>query len=416
MIVDCARYKDGHRVGEGVMPLEELPDRRAEGGFVWLGLFEPLGRPAGTRQPLSLPDVAGRMFRRGRCAGHRQIQMRFIGRHGQRNGSRARCGLRSARLPGPCPAAAATVDEQAIDRIRDGIQGCPHCTPVASNSCRASAAVNRRSGSRISVSSPSSRSRCSPSRTSCLVANTNRSCAGARISSSSSCRRAWSEPSSCTSSITSHSRSSSGARSASSRSVIAHPSRSGAAVSSRTSADPGAVPRSAATTASHNRCGSRSSRPTGTHAARSARPAAPIHDRSSTVLPRRHHRHPGRRPEPPEEPRMAHDPSHTSRRDPPATASDPPADPMAPIIAPRRLGNRVLAASLGVTRAGRRCVVRGPWTRGLAVEVRVGPLRSSIRRRLRTHPAEGGSHRPEPARYRCGDTVRSTIPSPALEL
>jgi hypothetical protein len=126
MTVDCARYKDGHRVGEGVMPLEELPDRRAEGGFVWLGLFEPLGRPAGTRQPLSLPDVAGRMFRRGRCAGHHQIQMRFIGRHGQRNRSRARCGLRSTRLPGPCPAAAATVDEQAIDRIRDGIQGCPH--------------------------------------------------------------------------------------------------------------------------------------------------------------------------------------------------------------------------------------------------------------------------------------------------
>jgi hypothetical protein len=48
---------------------------------------------------------------------------------------------------------------------------------------------------------------------------------------------------------------------------------------------PGSVWRSAASTDSQNRCGSRSSRPTGTHAARPVRPAAPIHDRSSIVLP-----------------------------------------------------------------------------------------------------------------------------------
>ena len=175
---------------------------------------------------------------------------------------------------------------------------------------RASARLNRRSSARISVSSPSSRNRCNPSRTSCRVASTNRSSAGARITSSSSCRRAWSEPSSCTSSITSHSRSSSGARSFSSRSTIAHPSRSGAAVSSRTSADPADVRRSAPSTASQNRCGSRSSRPTGTHAARSARPACadpgPQQHRLAAPRRRRHHRHPPRRPQPLPQPRTGH--------------------------------------------------------------------------------------------------------------
>ena len=41
MIVDCAHYKDGHRTDEGKVPLAEITDRRAQGGFVWLGLFEP---------------------------------------------------------------------------------------------------------------------------------------------------------------------------------------------------------------------------------------------------------------------------------------------------------------------------------------------------------------------------------------
>jgi hypothetical protein len=135
-----------------------------------------------------------------------------------------------------------------------------------------------------SASSPSSRSRCSPSRTSCRVASTNRRPGGARMISSSSCRSA-SGPSSCTSSTTSHNRSSSGARSVSSRSVIAHPSRSGATVSSRTSADPTAVCRNAASTDSQNPCEPRSPRPAGTHAALPGTPAWLIHDRSSTVLP-----------------------------------------------------------------------------------------------------------------------------------
>jgi magnesium transporter len=41
MIIDCAYYKDGHRTDEGAVPLEEAAARCSEGGFVWLGLFEP---------------------------------------------------------------------------------------------------------------------------------------------------------------------------------------------------------------------------------------------------------------------------------------------------------------------------------------------------------------------------------------
>jgi magnesium transporter len=41
MIIDCAHYQDGRRQEEGPVSLEEAADRRAEDGFVWLGLFEP---------------------------------------------------------------------------------------------------------------------------------------------------------------------------------------------------------------------------------------------------------------------------------------------------------------------------------------------------------------------------------------
>src|SRR5690348_11046745 len=41
MIIDCAHYQDGRRREEGEVPLEEAAARRDEGGFVWLGLFEP---------------------------------------------------------------------------------------------------------------------------------------------------------------------------------------------------------------------------------------------------------------------------------------------------------------------------------------------------------------------------------------
>jgi magnesium transporter len=41
MIIDCAHYQDGRRTDEGDMPLEEVAARRDDGGFVWVGLFEP---------------------------------------------------------------------------------------------------------------------------------------------------------------------------------------------------------------------------------------------------------------------------------------------------------------------------------------------------------------------------------------
>jgi magnesium transporter len=59
MIVDCAHYKDGHRTGEDKVPLEEITARRAQGGFVWLGLFEPgLEELAQVRETFGLHELA----------------------------------------------------------------------------------------------------------------------------------------------------------------------------------------------------------------------------------------------------------------------------------------------------------------------------------------------------------------------
>jgi Mg2+ and Co2+ transporter CorA len=41
MIIDCAHYQDGQRRDEGAVPLAEAAAQCTEGGFVWLGLFEP---------------------------------------------------------------------------------------------------------------------------------------------------------------------------------------------------------------------------------------------------------------------------------------------------------------------------------------------------------------------------------------
>jgi len=41
MIIDCAHYQDGRRLDEDPVSLQEAAAGRAEGGFVWLGLFEP---------------------------------------------------------------------------------------------------------------------------------------------------------------------------------------------------------------------------------------------------------------------------------------------------------------------------------------------------------------------------------------
>jgi magnesium transporter len=41
MIIDCAHYQDGRRQGRGHVSPEEAAALCGEGGFVWLGLFEP---------------------------------------------------------------------------------------------------------------------------------------------------------------------------------------------------------------------------------------------------------------------------------------------------------------------------------------------------------------------------------------
>ncbi len=41
MIIDCAHYQDGRRLDEDIVSLQEAASRCAEGGFVWLGLYEP---------------------------------------------------------------------------------------------------------------------------------------------------------------------------------------------------------------------------------------------------------------------------------------------------------------------------------------------------------------------------------------
>jgi magnesium transporter len=41
MLIDSAHYQDGRRRDEGAVPLEEAAARCGQGGFVWLGLFEP---------------------------------------------------------------------------------------------------------------------------------------------------------------------------------------------------------------------------------------------------------------------------------------------------------------------------------------------------------------------------------------
>jgi magnesium transporter len=41
MIIDCAYYRDGHRQHVGAMSVEDAASRCQQGGFVWVGLFEP---------------------------------------------------------------------------------------------------------------------------------------------------------------------------------------------------------------------------------------------------------------------------------------------------------------------------------------------------------------------------------------
>ena len=59
MIIDCAHYRDGRRQHEGAIPLEDAAARCGEGGFVWLGMFEPEpDELAQVRQSFGLHELA----------------------------------------------------------------------------------------------------------------------------------------------------------------------------------------------------------------------------------------------------------------------------------------------------------------------------------------------------------------------
>ena len=151
-------------------------------------------------------------------------------------------------------------------------------------SSRASPNAKARSGPRISMSSPASRNRCSPSRGSSRVDSTTRSSDGIRLRKRSSNRSACIEHSSFRSSITSNAGSSSDRSSIASRSTTRSPRKRGVGLTRSTHPSPLAL-ASSSITDSQKRCSSRSPRSTETHAARSARPSASSHERSSTVLP-----------------------------------------------------------------------------------------------------------------------------------
>jgi magnesium transporter len=59
MIIDCAHYQGGRRRDQGAVPLEEAAARCGQGGFVWLGLFEPSAEElAQVRDTFGLHELA----------------------------------------------------------------------------------------------------------------------------------------------------------------------------------------------------------------------------------------------------------------------------------------------------------------------------------------------------------------------
>src|SRR5499425_2374013 len=59
MIIDCAHYQDGRRRDQRAVPLEEAAARCGQGGFVWLGLFEPSDEElAQVRETFGLHELA----------------------------------------------------------------------------------------------------------------------------------------------------------------------------------------------------------------------------------------------------------------------------------------------------------------------------------------------------------------------
>ncbi len=59
MIIDCAHYRDGFRQGDGQVAVEEAAAQHIDGGFVWLGMFEPVAEElARVRDSFGLHELA----------------------------------------------------------------------------------------------------------------------------------------------------------------------------------------------------------------------------------------------------------------------------------------------------------------------------------------------------------------------
>ena len=147
-------------------------------------------------------------------------------------------------------------------------------TPAPARSWRVSSSVNRRSAARSSVSCPARRRRWRPKGGSWRVASTIRNAGGRSAMSVSSWASACAEVSSWRSSTTRTTEAWSAARLAIKRRTNASPSNSGVGAGLSTPPSGPTAIRSWPATCSQNRCGSRSSRPTDTHAVRCARPAS----------------------------------------------------------------------------------------------------------------------------------------------
>jgi magnesium transporter len=59
MIVDCAHYLDGSRQSDRPISLDEAATQCLQGGFVWLGMFEPSGEELDqVRESFGLHELA----------------------------------------------------------------------------------------------------------------------------------------------------------------------------------------------------------------------------------------------------------------------------------------------------------------------------------------------------------------------
>src|SRR2546427_11001444 len=107
MIIDCAHYQDGRRRDEGAVPLQEAAARCGQGGFVWLGLFEPGDEElAQVRDAFGLHELAvedAQTFHHRPKIGRYEKDLRLVlpptARYGREAGEGEFCSIRRFRAP-----------------------------------------------------------------------------------------------------------------------------------------------------------------------------------------------------------------------------------------------------------------------------------------------------------------------------